>query len=106
MYLIQDALDRARFPLNDVDGDRYTDVVLLPIARGGLEGVFRKRPDLFFGQYDALDFSALAVTDPFPLEPYYLQVLADYITARAEGVDDESMSSGRAQTYYTLFVAG
>jgi len=106
-YTVQNLLDRARIPLNDADKDRYTDAdKLLPYAKAGLETAFRKRPDVFFGQYTALDFSTLVVGAAFPLPNEYLQVVSDYITARCEGVDDEHMSMGRAKTYYELFLAG
>jgi len=108
-YTLQDALDRARFPLNDDDGDRYPDTRLLPVVKGAFETAFRKRPDLFYALLTTvppLDFSALVATDPFPLADEYLQVISDYVTARAEGVDDEHMSTGRAANYYNLFLAG
>jgi hypothetical protein len=110
-YLIQDLCNRARIPLNDDDDDdtnrRYPDATkLLPYAKSALETALRIRPDLFIGVYATSDFSALALTDAFPIEGQFLQVFADYITARVEGVDDEHMDSGRARRYYELFLAG
>jgi len=108
-YILQDVLDRARFPLNDDDADRYPDARLMPVVKGAFETAFRKRPDLFFAlltDVPPLDFSAMVVGEPFPLPDEYLQVIADYVTARAEGVDDEHMSTGRARNYYELFLMG
>jgi len=109
-YDIQALCDRARIPLNDDDdvdaNRRYPDATkLLPYAIASLETGLRKRPDLFLGNFTA-DYSTLALTDPFPLEGKFLQVFADYITARVEGVDDEHMDQGRAKRYYDLFLAG
>jgi hypothetical protein len=95
MSTMQDILDDARRPLNDADKTRYPDVNLLAYANAGLRTLRLKRPDLFFGQY-ATPFTSTLVTDVLPIDDIYRPALADYVTARAESIDDEHVNSAGA----------
>jgi hypothetical protein len=83
MSTMQDILDDARRPLNDADKTRYPDV------------------NLFFGQY-ATPFTSTLVTDVLPIDDIYRPALADYVTARAESIDDEHVNSGRAAMFFQM----
>jgi len=103
-YTMQQLVDRARIPLNDADKDRYTDADLLGYAVDGLLIAVYKRPDLLIGNWTASStYTALVLGDSFPLPDRYMPVLADYVTARAELVDDEHVDSQRATTLMSLF---
>lgn len=110
MSTIQAVLDLAREPLNDAkDGAgsdascRYTDAVLLKYALNGLLTIYRRRPDLFFGSFSNPPLLTWAAAQTFPLPDEYVQVLADYVSARAESGDDENVTSNRAAMFYQLF---
>lgn len=104
-YTMQDAVDRGRKPLKDTDKIRYSDTDLLVFAIDFVLACRKRRPDLFVGQYAALPAPAtLGATFPVPDE--YLPVAADYITARAEMVDDEFANDGRAAGFLQLFERG
>jgi hypothetical protein len=106
---IQDVLDLARLPLNDAkDGTgsdancRYTDATLLKYTLNGLLTVYRRRPDLFFGSYANPPLLTWPKAQPFPLPDEYVQVLADWVSARAEVHDDEAVNSNRAALFLQL----
>jgi hypothetical protein len=107
---IQDVLDLARLPLNDAkDGGgsdvncRYLDATLLKYALHALLAVFRRRPDLFFGSYANPPLLTWPKAQVFPLPDEYVQVIADYVTARADAHDDEAANAGRAKAFFDLF---
>jgi len=103
-YTLQAVVDMGRIPLNDDDKARMTDAMGLTFAKQGLQMVLSKRPDLFFGQYLALpDISALALGSSFPVDDIIAPAVADYITARAESRNDESIIEQRATMFYQLF---
>jgi hypothetical protein len=104
-FTYQSVVDLARLPLNDSDKTRYTDADLLSYANHGMLAIVKRRPDLFIGSYASLPDGEDALTDAFPLEPEYVQTLADYVTARAEMADDEHTNSGRASVFVQLFSA-
>jgi hypothetical protein len=103
MPTLQDACDRARLNLHDDDKTRYKDTDLLTYANAGLAYVFSKRTDLSFDSYGTPFGAELALTDTFPLPLRFLQAVADYIVARAESIDDQYATDGRAQQFMTLF---
>jgi hypothetical protein len=102
---MQDVVDDARVPLNDEAKVRYGDDKLLRYANAGLRRIYTIRPDLRLGLY-ATPITDLALTDPFPLVEYYRQPLADFITFRAETVDDEHINSGRVNVFMQSFDQG
>jgi len=104
-FTYQSVVDLARIPLNDSDKTRYPDADLLDYANHGMMVLVKRRPDLFIGSYASLPTGEAALTDSFPLEPEYVQTLADYVTARGEMADDEHVNSGRAELYVKLFGA-
>lgn len=107
MATLQTVIDLARFPLNDSDPEdenrRYRDATILQFVISGLMHAFRQRPDLFVGQFMAPPTFEMPATSNFPLPDQYVQVLADYATARCETVDDEHVISQRAAMFMQLF---
>jgi len=101
----QTVLDVARLPLNDSDKARYRDADLMTYANHGILAMLKRRPDLFVGQFASLPNGERAPGDSFPLSAQYVQLLADYVTARAETADDEFVNSGRAALFMQLFGA-
>lgn len=102
-YTYQTIIDLARKPLNDADKARYSDEQLLLFANHGMLAIAKRRPDLFIGQWSSMPTGEKLLSDSFPLDPAYAQVVADYVTARAEMTDDEHANSGRAQVFVNLF---
>ncbi|SHL42766.1 hypothetical protein SAMN05216428_102373 [Nitrosospira sp. Nsp11] len=104
-FTYQSVVDLARIPLNDADGARYTDETLLAFVNHGLLVVVKRRPDLFVGNFSNLPTGEKTLTDAFPLPAEYIQLIADYVTFRAESADDEHVNSGRAAAFANLFGA-
>lgn len=104
-FKMQQIVDLARIPLNDADKARHSDTDLMSFANHALLAAFRTRPDFFIGSYDSLPNGALALASNFPLPEEYVQMIADYVTARAETVDDEHVNSNRATLFFQLFGA-
>lgn len=98
----QNAIDRARIPLNDDDKDRYTDVQLLSYANDAILILRQKRPDLFFGAWTPSPTEYI-LSDNLPVDDRYFPAVADYVTARAETRDDEDAMQARAASFMTLF---
>jgi len=106
---MQNIVDRARLPLNDADpvdaNRRDPDAILLAYAKGGLQILHQKRPDLFFGAIASFSAETLALGSTFPLLEDYAPALQDWVTARAQSKDDESANAGSAQAFFALFEA-
>lgn len=102
-FSYQSVVDLARLPLNDTDKVRYSDADLMTYANHGMLMTLKRRPDLFIGQFLNPPNGEAVLADPFPLPPEYVQLLADYVTGRAESTDDEHVNSGRAVLYSQLF---
>ena len=102
-FTYQSIVDLARIPLNDADEARYSDEQLLMFANHGMLAIAKQRPDLFIGQWNSMPNGEALISDLFQLDPEYLQVVADYVTARAEMTDDEHADSGRATVFVNLF---
>lgn len=102
----QTVLDLARESLNDTAKDRYPDATLQKHANDGVDEMFGLRPDLFIGLY-SLDYATngaqYAVSDLLPFDSRFKRVLADYVVFRAEMVDDEHVTSARAELSAKLF---
>ena len=99
---MQQVVDKGRIPLNDVDKDRHSDTHLLSFANDALLVLQSNRPDLFFGMFSSLP-SAKVLTDAFPLPDTLVPAVADYVTARAESMNDESVLEQRASAFFALF---
>ena len=108
MATLQTVIDLAREPLNDELSDdadpRYTDEQLLVHVIHGLLLAYRNRYDLFMGGV-TVPTTAMTAGSTFPLPDEFLQVFADYVTARAESRDDEFVISERAAQFGTLFAS-
>lgn len=99
---MQQLCDKARIPLNDADKARHSDPELLGFANDGIQILRSKRPDLFFGTFTtALTDKALG--DSFPLDETVFPAVCDYVTARAESKNDESVLEQRATLFFSLF---
>lgn len=102
---VQDALDRARLPLNDADKVRYSDAFLLGYFNDAILMTRKIRSDLFLSQWDGLP-SNLLVTDQFPVAEEYFPTIVDYVSGRAELIDDENVDNTRSQALLQLFMMG
>lgn len=99
---LQQVCDHARLPLNDADKARYADTELLGYANDAVQILRNKRPDLFYGTFTtALTDKALG--DNLPLDDTLFSAVCDYVTARAESKNDESVVEQRAAAYFGLF---
>jgi hypothetical protein len=104
---MNEIVDKARKPLNDVDKDRFSDNDatlfndLLGYANDAILLLRNKRPDLFIGSFAALP-EKLAIGDTFPLPAEYVPAVVDYVVARAELHDDEHVLSERATVFFQL----
>lgn len=101
-FTYQGVVDLAREPLNDVAKDRYSDTTLLAFANHGMLLLVKRRPDKFVGQFGNLPEGENLLTDIFPLPAGDVQLVADWITARAEMTDDENVETGRAAQFAAL----
>jgi len=103
---LQDIVDRARDPLNDDDAidanRRWPDATLLRHAKSALQTLRMKRPDLFFGTIATFSAESLALGSTYPLPEEYAPPVIDWVTARANTKDDESVSSGAAAAFFSL----
>ena len=105
MATLQDVVTLARLPIVDKAGKHWDDVVdLLPNAIHGLLNAYRKRSDLFVGGVTKPTL-AMTLASTFPLPDEYVQPLAEYVTARAQGYDDEHVNSGKFQAGLQMFTA-
>ena len=101
-YTMQQVADKSRIPLNDADKARYSDTDLLWYANDAVLILRNKRPDLFFGQFLNLP-GAKALVDALPLDDILFPAVCDYVTARAETRNDESVLEQRASMLFALF---
>lgn len=112
MATCADILASARLTLNDETTSggeavepRHGDPELLKYLNDGLANAYARRPELRFASMGT-PFTALALSDAFPLPIQHEAALAYYITYRAEAKDDEHVSSGRAAGMLSLFERG
>lgn len=104
-FTYQDVVDLARVPLNDEDKARYSDGTLMMYTNSAILSLCQRRPDLFIGQFGNLPTGQADLTDIFPLPAAYTVTLSDYVTARAEMIDDEHANTGRAAAFMQLLNA-
>ena len=104
-YTVQNVLDLARLPLNDMLKARYTDATLLTYYNTGIFRLYELRPDLQIGTYGTAytPVLAAALSSSIPVSDRFAQPLADFIGGRAEMRDEDAASSGRAQALMKLF---
>lgn len=107
-FTFQQVADRARLPLQDSAKDRYPDSELLTYALDAYLLIRRHRPDFLVSAWStAPAFGTLSLSSNFPLVgDEYLPVVADYVTARAESKDDQSVLEERAKAFFALFRDG
>jgi hypothetical protein len=109
VYKMQDVVAQARIPINDAKDAtgsdaacRFLDATLLGFANHGVLLLRQKRADLFFGQFEGLPAPG-GLGDFVPVADEYFPALVDYVVARAETPDDESVDEGRALAFFKLF---
>jgi hypothetical protein len=102
MATVQQIIDLARRPLNDADKTRYPDADALRELNQGMRQLRSKRADLFISTLTTA-YVDLIVSDTLPLDDSIQQPLADYVTARLLGVDNEEKIQQKAVAFYTLF---
>lgn len=103
-YTMQRVVDQGRVPINDASKVRFTDLNLLEFAKDAIQMVLSRRPDLFYGRFSALpDITTLTLASALPVDDTLAPAISDYITARAESGNDESVVEQRAQMFYGLF---
>lgn len=102
MSTVQAVLDRSRVPLNDADKVRHSDATLLTYLNDGLAEIRALRPDLRLGSFTVAT-PDVALGDTFPLPRSFESVAQYYITGRAEMIDDEHATSGRAVAFGKMF---
>ena len=105
MSTLQDVIDLARIPLNDLGGVRYSSEDLLRYANAGIRRAYQVRPDLRLGSFST-PITDKALTDVFPMPGEYLQAIADYVVFRAETKDDEHVISERVTVFMNSFTQG
>jgi hypothetical protein len=107
MATYQTVVNLARLPLNDDDPDdllrRYRDAELHTYALHGVQRLWRMRPDLFVGGYSTPPSLSATINSTVPLPDSLVEPLADYVTARAQSKDDESVTSALAPAFFNLF---
>jgi hypothetical protein len=101
-YTLQQVVDTGRLPLNDNDKVRYSDDELLGYANRAVTILKTKRPDLFYGMFTSLPGDK-ALTDNLPVDDTIYPAICDYVTARAESKNDESILEQRAAMFFSLF---
>lgn len=101
MATAQQVIDRARIPLNDNGKVRYQDAALLSYLNEGLLMLRRHRPDLWVGRFGAT-VQAASLNDVVEIADIYLAALSDYVTARAETINADMASEGRAMSFMRL----
>lgn len=101
---MQQVVDRARIPLNDLDADAYRYSVddLLMYANFALRKVRRDRPDLYFGTYST-PLTDKVIGDTLPIDDDFAEAVVDYVVARAETKNDEAALRERAKLFFGLF---
>lgn len=104
-YTVQQVLDIARIPLNDVDKVRYSDATLLTYFNNALLICRQKRPDLFLGKLTQVQTPLLA-TDTFPINQTYVPIFANYVSGMTETIDDEHIENSRAAAFVQSFMMG
>ena len=104
-YIVQQVIDMARIPLNDVDKDRNTDETLLVYFNNAVLICRQKRPDLFLGVLST-EQTPLLATDLVPVNSMYVPIFSNYVSGMAETIDDEHIDNSRAGAFIQSFMMG
>lgn len=99
----QNVVNEARTYINDSLQQRFSDADLMTFLNNGILRLRLHRPDLFVGLFGSLPSEkTLADSLSFPEEIY--PAMVDYVVARAEAGNDESVLRQRAPEFYRLFL--
>jgi hypothetical protein len=96
---------RARIPLNDADGTRYTDPDLLTYTQEAVRIIRRLRPDAFVGRLHEDPADGLGLDSDLPVSFEHYQTVADYVSARAQDRDDD-LAGEKAGAWLQLAIGG
>lgn len=90
--------------LNDEDATRYTSAEQIEFVVDALNTVKTKRPDLFIGMFST-PIGTLTTASEIPIDEQFYRAVVDYVIARCETKDDESVVTARAELM-AKFAAG
>jgi hypothetical protein len=101
--IVSDLITLVRETLQDMDGDRYTDLRIIRALNLGVLEVRRTRPDYFIGTYDEPTWLASDLNETVPLPQNVLPSVIVYATGWIELGDDEYANDGRAAALLKKF---
>jgi hypothetical protein len=101
--IVSDLVIVVRETLQDMDGDRYSDVRIMRALNLGILEVRRTRPDYFIGTYDQPIWLATDMTETVPLPQDMLSPVTVYAIGWIEMGDDEYSEDGRAAAMMKKF---
>lgn len=103
---VGDLITQARVLLQDVDGDRYTDAMMVQALNEGLLETRRLRPDLFRGRMGQVpQYTTAQLTANLAYEPMYIPALVNYVVGRVQMQDQEEFSDARAGIFVNAFTS-
>jgi hypothetical protein len=103
MFKAKYVIEHARDVLQDLDGDRYSDVSLIRCLSQGVQEVRRLRPDFFIGRYYEVSDGPISMEEYINLPLFLFSPLMNYVVGMAEMRDDEFTTDSRAVTMLTMF---
>lgn len=111
---IDDALTETRIIIQDaVTPYRVSDAEMIRYLNNSLAEIRRLRPDIWLSvaaatdMYDVPEYTEaqLGTSEPYPLHDMYFPASVNYMVSMVESRDDQSIGSGRANSFMTLFMA-
>jgi hypothetical protein len=88
-------LASARTTMNDAAKRRLPDTEGLTYVVDALNTVKNARPDLFIGNWGAIE--TIGLNDNLPLDSQFFRPVVDFVIARAETKDVEAVQNARAK---------
>lgn len=98
--LVSDVLTSARDTTQDVAAQRAADAEARRYIVDGLNAMKNERPDLFLGNWSAIE--TVANGDTLPIPAQFFRPLVDYVIARLESKDAAHVVSARADLMFKL----
>src|SRR5438128_2554409 len=98
--LVSDVLTSVRDTKQDVAARRAPDAELRRYVVDGLNAIKNERPDLFLGNWVAIE--SVGNGDALPITAQFLRPLVDYVIARAESKEAEHVTSARVDLMLKL----
>lgn len=103
-----EAIERARVPLNDVAGVRYTNADGLLYLKEAVRLVRRLRPDAYLDALRTDPAEAIVLTPTptaLPVGFEHYQAVVDYVSARWQDRDDD-LTGEKAASWLAMAVGG